>query len=53
MVVESPDGVPILRIRLTATWERSSTMEGAIESTIEYITCAENEKITDKDHIVA
>lgn len=53
MVVESPDGVPILRIRLTATWEKSSTMEGAIESTIEYITCAENEKITDKDHIVA
>lgn len=52
MVVESPERVPILRIRMTAIWEKSSNIEGAIESKIEYITCSEDDKITDKDRTI-
>lgn len=52
MVVESPEKVPILRIRMTAIWEKSSNIEGAIESKIEYITCSEDDKITDKDRTI-
>lgn len=44
LVVDSPDGTPYLRIRLEATWEKSSNIEGAIESKIYYITCPESEK---------
>lgn len=47
-VVSSPDGTPYLRIRLEATWEKSSNVEGAIESRIFYITCPEKEEITEE-----
>lgn len=47
MVVDEPDGPLYLRIRLEATWEKSSNLEGAIESRIYYITCPEGEEITD------
>lgn len=49
MVVDSPNGTPILRIRLTASWEKSSNIDGSIESMIEYITCPEDEEISDRD----
>lgn len=49
MVVDSPEGNPILRIRLTASWEKSSNIDGSVESVIEYITCPEDEEITDKE----
>lgn len=45
LVVDEPNGTPYLRIRLMATWEKSNTIEGAIESKIVYITCSENEEI--------
>lgn len=48
LVVDMPDGTPYLRIRLEATWEKSSNVEGAIESKIYYITCPEGEEITDE-----
>jgi len=48
LVVDNPDGTPYLRIRLEATWEKSSNVEGAIESRIYYITCPEGEEITDE-----
>ena len=48
LVVDSPDGIPYLRVRLEATWEKSSNVEGAIESRIYYITCPEGEKITEE-----
>ena len=41
LVVDNPGGVPYLRIRLEATWEKSSTIEGSIDSKISYITCPE------------
>lgn len=48
LVVDNPNGTPYLRIRLEATWEKSSSMEGAIESKIYYITCPESEEITEE-----
>lgn len=47
LVVDNPDGTPYLRIRLEATWEKSSNVEGAIESKIYYITCPEGEPIVE------
>lgn len=48
-VVDEPEGNPYLRIRLEATWEKSSTMEGAVECRIWYINCSETEPNI-KDH---
>lgn len=48
LVVDSPDGTPYLRVRLEATWEKSSNVEGAIESRVYYITCPEGEEITEE-----
>lgn len=45
MVVDNPGEVPYLRIRLSATWKKSSTLEGSIDSQICYITCPESEEI--------
>lgn len=53
LVVDSQDGTPYLRIRLIATWESSTTLEGAIDSKIVYITCSEEQEITDDDIINA
>ncbi len=47
-VVDSPDGTPYLRIRLEANWEKSSNVDGAIESKLYYIICPEGEKITEE-----
>lgn len=47
MVVDCLNGVPYLRIRLEATWEKSNNIEGAIESKIYFITCPESENITE------
>ncbi|WP_455152143.1 ATP-dependent nuclease [Butyricicoccus sp.] len=40
-VVDNPSGLPYLRIRLEATWEKSNTIDGSIDSKISYITCPE------------
>lgn len=48
LVVDNPKGTPYLRIRLEATWEKSSNVEGAIESKIYYITCPESEDIKEE-----
>lgn len=45
LVVDNPGGLPYLRIRLEATWEKSSTIEGSIDSKISYITCPESVEI--------
>lgn len=47
LIVDRPDGTPYLRIRLEATWEKSSNVEGSIESKIYYITCPENDIISE------
>lgn len=47
-VVDKPNGTPYVRIRLEAIWEKSSNIEGAIDSKIYYITCPEEEAIKDK-----
>ena len=47
LVVDGPGGTPYMRIRLEATWEKSSNIEGAIESKVYYITCPESQEITD------
>lgn len=48
-VVDGPGGIPYLRIRLEATWEKGSNIDGSIESKIYYITCPESEKISDEN----
>lgn len=46
-VVDNPGSVPYLRIRLEATWQKGSTVDGSIESKIYYITCPESDDISD------
>lgn len=46
-VVNELDSLPILRIRLEATWEKGNTVEGTIESKIYFITCDEGTQVTD------
>lgn len=53
MVVSKPGENPYLRIRLEATWEKSSSIEGAIDSKIFYITCPEEVSISDVDKQIA
>ena len=53
LVVEEPGGTPYLRVRLDATWEKGSTVEGSIESQIRYITCPESVQISDSDYVSA
>ena len=53
LVVDSQGGTPYLRIRLIATWENSTTLEGAIDSKVVYITCSEEQEFTEEDIIVA
>lgn len=48
LVVDNPGGLPYLRIRLEAVWEKSSTIEGSIDSKISYITCPESVEIEEK-----
>lgn len=43
MVVSEKNGKPYLRIRLEAHWERSSSPEGSIDSSIYYITTTSDE----------
>nr|WP_326184207.1 AAA family ATPase [uncultured Oscillibacter sp.] len=49
LVVDNPGGLPYLRIRLEATWEKSNTIDGSIDSKISYITCPESVDIEDVD----
>lgn len=53
VIVDTPEGTPYIRIRLDATWEKSNTIEGAIDYQIRYITCPESEKIEDNDYVNA
>lgn len=53
MVIDSPKGKPLLRVRLTGLWEKSSNIDGSIESKIEYIVCPEDEEITDDNRVIA
>lgn len=49
LVVDEPQGMPYLRIRLEATWEKSNNVEGAIENKIYYITCPEGKMIQEEN----
>lgn len=42
-VIDEPQGNPYLRIRLDATWEKSTNADGIIESKIRYITTSATE----------
>ncbi len=53
MIVDKQDANPYMRIRMEATWEKSNSIEGIIESKIYYITCPENEEISDEDKVTA
>lgn len=53
VIVDTPDGIPYIRVRLDATWEKSNTIEGAIDYQIRYITCPESAEIEDKDFVNA
>ena len=52
-VVDEPGGLPYLRIRLEATWTKTNTVDGAIDSSISYITCPESVEIKDSDRVSA
>lgn len=45
-IVEGPDSLPKLRVRLEASWEDGSTVDGTIESNIYFITCPETSEVT-------
>ena len=53
MVVAGPNETPYLRIRMEATWDRSSSIDGAIDSKIYFITCPEAEDINDDNRTLA
>ena len=53
LVVDNPGGLPYLRVRLEATWEKSSTIEGSIDSKISYITCPESVEIEENHYAPA
>ena len=53
VIVDTPDGIPYIRVRLDATWDKSNTIEGAIDYQIRYITCPESAEIEDKDYVNA
>ena len=53
LVVDNPGGLPYLRIRLEAAWEKSSTIEGSIDSKISYITCPESVEIEETHYTPA
>ena len=53
LVVSEPGGNPYLRIRLSATWEKTNTVEGSIESQIQYITCPESIEDSEENRIKA
>lgn len=44
-VVQEADGIPYLRIRLEASWEKGTSIDGSIESKINYILCSEETEI--------
>ncbi len=52
-VVEEPGSEPYLRVRLEASWQKDSSIEGSIESRIYYITCPEYDRIDDTDKKIA
>lgn len=47
-VVQEPGGAPYLRIRLEASWEKGTGIDGSIESKVYYILCSEGAEITEK-----
>lgn len=47
LVTDEPGGNLFLRIRLEALWEKDSSVEGAIEYKINFITCPESAEILD------
>ena len=53
LVVDNPSGLPYLRIRLEATWEKSGTIEGSIDGKISYITCPEVVEIEENHRTTA
>ncbi|MGN0351973.1 MAG: ATP-dependent nuclease [Roseburia sp.] len=53
LVVDGPGEIPYLRIRMDATWEKSNTVEGSIDSQIRYITCPEAVDIQEDNCIPA
>lgn len=53
LVVDSLNGTPYLRVRLMATWESSTTLEGTIDSKIVYVVCPEEQEVTDENIITA
>ena len=53
MVVNTSGAAPYLRIRLEGVWQKSSAIEGSIDSRISYITCPEDSTIGDTDRRTA
>lgn len=51
MVVNNQGQAPYVRIRLSATWQRGNTPDGDIDPSLEFITVAEGETITDENRI--
>lgn len=53
LIVDTPGGIPYIRIRMDATWEKSNSVEGSIDSQIRYITCPETVDTQDEHYVLA
>ena len=53
LTVSNPGGIPIARIRLSATWNRSASTDGSIDSEIAFITAGEGEPETKENCVTA
>lgn len=49
VVVEDAQSIPVLRIRLIATWEKSPQINGTVEARVVYVQCAESDPEADID----
>jgi len=50
MIVDDPGASPYARIRLEATWEKSNSLEGEIDTKLVCITVSENEQLKPEKH---
>lgn len=49
VVVESAESIPVMRIRLMATWSKSAQVNGTVETRYFYVQCAETDEESELD----
>ena len=51
LIIEAPDGIPHMRIRLEATWTRSGLTDGNIDKKCYYVASSEETEISEKEEL--